>query len=82
MYRKMVNKTFQEESEETLQVKMDDMIVKSSDKDLYKHHLNRVFQRVRQYNMWLTQRIEPSRLMFSIKSTYFVYRIHKRLVQY
>lgn len=48
-----MNKVFKEEIGETLEVYMDDMIVKSSEYELHDPHLNRIFQRVWQYNMRL-----------------------------
>lgn len=45
-YLRMTNKAFKEEIGEPLQTYMDDMIVKSNEKELHDKYLAHVFQRV------------------------------------
>lgn len=49
----MTDKVFKEEISETLEVYMDDMIVKYDVEELHDKHLSHVFQRVQQYNIRL-----------------------------
>lgn len=43
-YKRMMNKIFQEEIREILEVYMDDMIVKSGVENFHTHHLHWVFK--------------------------------------
>lgn len=52
-YQRMTNKVFKEEIDETLDMQMNDMIVKTSEEGLHDQHLARVFRRVCRYNMRL-----------------------------
>lgn len=52
-YKRMMNKVFKEEIGETLEVYIDNIIVKSNEEGLHDQHFSQVFQRVRQYNMRL-----------------------------
>lgn len=51
-YHRMMNKVFKEDIGETLEVYMDDVIIKSN-KELHEHYLAHIFQRVQKYNMRL-----------------------------
>lgn len=52
-YQKMMHKVFLEEIGKTLEVFMEDMIVKFNQEEIHDPHFQRVFKRVLQYNMRL-----------------------------
>lgn len=52
-YQRMMNKIFQEEIWEMMELCMDDMIIKPSQEEIHAQHLQLVFKRVRNFNMCL-----------------------------
>lgn len=64
----MMNKGFREDIWETLEVYMDDLIVKSIQEEFHDQHLWQVFKRVRQYNMNLNRK----KWEFGVKSDNFL----------
>lgn len=64
----MTNKIFREETGETLEVYMEDMLVKSDQKELCALHLQRVFKRVQQYNI----RLNPNKCTLNIRAYNFL----------
>lgn len=63
-HQRMINKTFQEEIGETLEWYIDDMIIESNQEELHSQHLQRVFKRVRKYNMHL----KPEKRTFGVRA--------------
>ncbi|CAJ2674998.1 unnamed protein product [Trifolium pratense] len=67
-YQRMMNKVFNNEIGDMLEVYMDDMIVKSEEEDDHTAHLKRVFDQARKYNM----RFNPEKCTFGVKAGKFL----------
>ncbi|CAJ2653138.1 unnamed protein product [Trifolium pratense] len=67
-YQRMMNKVFNNEIGDMLEVYMDDMIVKSEEEVDHTAHLKRVFDQARKYNM----RFNPEKCMFGVKAGKFL----------
>ena len=59
-YQRLVNRMFQKQIGVTMEVYIDDMLVKSTIAGLHIAHLSEAFQILRNYNMKLTQPNVPS----------------------
>jgi hypothetical protein len=64
----MMNKVFQAEIGDMLEVYMDDMIVKSKDEDEHTAHLRRVFEQARKCKM----RFNPEKCTFGVRASKFL----------
>lgn len=78
-----MNKIFEEEIRETLEVYMDNLIVKSSEEEWRDEHFTSVFRRVPQYNMRLNPKnapleSEPTILKFLLNRNMHI-RKHKQV---
>ncbi|CAJ2666983.1 unnamed protein product [Trifolium pratense] len=67
-YQRMMNKVFNNEIGDMLEVYMDDMIVKSEEEVDHTAHLKRVFDQARKYNM----RFNPEKCTFGVKAGKFL----------
>ncbi|CAJ2641456.1 unnamed protein product [Trifolium pratense] len=67
-YQRMMNKVFNNEIGDMLEVYMDDMIVKSKEEVDHTAHLKRVFDQARKYNM----RFNPEKCTFGVKAGKFL----------
>ncbi|PNX57945.1 gag-pol polyprotein [Trifolium pratense] len=67
-YQRMMNKVFNNEIEDMLEVYMDDMIVKSEEEVDHTTHLKKVFDQARKYNM----RFNPEKCTFGVKAGKFL----------
>ncbi|PNX93533.1 hypothetical protein L195_g016687 [Trifolium pratense] len=67
-YQRMMNKVFNNEIGDMLEVYMDDMIVKSEEEVDYTTHLKKVFDQARKYNM----RFNPEKCTFGVKAGKFL----------
>ncbi|CAJ2661849.1 unnamed protein product [Trifolium pratense] len=67
-YQRMMNKVFNNEIGDMLEVYMDDMIVKSEEEVDHTTHLKRVFDQARKYNM----RFNPEKCTFGVKAGKFL----------
>lgn len=62
-YQKTMNKIFQEQIGQTLEVYMDVIIIKFGQDELYTLHLQQLFRKVGQYNM----RLNPKKCTFEVR---------------
>ncbi|CAJ2637946.1 unnamed protein product [Trifolium pratense] len=67
-YQRMMNKVFNNEIGDMLEVYMDDMIVKSEEEVDHTAHLKKVFDQARKYNM----RFNPEKCTFGVKAGKFL----------
>ncbi|GAU40449.1 hypothetical protein TSUD_397690 [Trifolium subterraneum] len=67
-YQRMMNKVFDNEIGDMLEVYMDDMIVKSEEEVDHTVHLKRVFDQARKFNM----RFNPEKCTFGVKAGKFL----------
>jgi len=67
-YQRMMNRIFQKEIRDMLEVYMDNMIVKSAEESQHRHHLDAIFSRVHHYNM----RHNLEKFTFKVKSGKFL----------
>lgn len=75
---KMMNKTFEGEINETLEVYVDAMIIKSSEKQLHEGHLTSMLNYVRQY----ITRLNPENCTFNINArNFFRFYLIERVIE-
>ena len=68
MYQRMVNKVFKELLGDMMEAYVDDMIVKSREKESHVTKLAQVFKVFKQYKMWLN----PTKCAFGVQSGKFL----------
>ena len=67
-YQRLVNKMFQKQIGTTMEVFIDDMLVKSTTAELHIAHLSEVFQILRKYNM----KLNPAKCAFGVSAEKFL----------
>ena len=67
-YQRLVNRMFQKQIGTTMEVYIDDMLVKSTTADLHIAHLSEAFQIVREYNM----KLNPAKCAFGVSAGKFL----------
>ena len=67
-YQRLVNRMFQKQIGTTMEVYIDDMLVKSTTSDLHIAHLTEVFQILRSYNM----KLNPAKCAFGVSAEKFL----------
>ena len=67
-YQRLVNRMFQKQIGATMEVYIDDMLVKSTTADLHIAHLSEAFQILRNYNM----KLNPAKCAFSVSAGKFL----------
>ena len=67
-YQRLVNRMFQKQIGTTMEVYIDDMLVKSTTTELHIAHLSEVFQILRNYNM----KLNPSKCAFGVSAEKFL----------
>ena len=67
-YQRLVNRMFQKQISATMEVYIDDMLVKSTTADLYIAHLFEAFQILRNYNM----KLNPAKCAFGVSAGKFL----------
>ena len=67
-YQRLVNRMFQKQIGATMEVYIDDMLVKSTTADLHIAHLSEVFQILRNYNM----KLNPAKCAFGVSAGKFL----------
>ena len=67
-YQRLVNRMFQKQIGATMEVYIDDMLVKSTTSDLHIAHLSEVFQILRNYNM----KLNPAKCAFGVSAGKFL----------
>ena len=67
-YQRLVNRMFQKHIDATMEVYIDDMLVKSATADLHIAHLSEAFQILRNYNM----KLNPSKCAFGVSTGKFL----------
>ena len=76
-YQRLVNRMFQKQIGATMEVYIDDMLVKSTKSDLHITHLSEAFQILRNYNM----KLNPAKCAFGVSAGKFMGFIvnHRRI---
>lgn len=67
-YHRMMNKVFKEDIGETLEVYMDDVIIKSNKEELHEYYLAQIFQSVQKNNM----RLNPEKWTYMVRFRKFL----------
>ena len=67
-YQRLVNRMFQKQIGTTMEVYIDDMLVKSTKSDLHMTHLSEAFQILRNYNM----KLNPAKCAFGVSAGKFL----------
>ena len=67
-YQRLVNRMFQKQIGATMEVYIDDMLVKSTTTDLHIAHLSEAFQILRNYNM----KLNPTKCAFGVSAAKFM----------
>ena len=67
-YQRLVNKMFQKQIGMTMEVYIDDMLVKSTTAELHIAHLSEAFQILRKYNM----KLNPAKCAFGVSAGKFL----------
>ena len=67
-YQRLVNRMFQKQIGTTMEVYIDDMLVKSSTAELHIAHLSEAFQILRNYNM----KLNPAKCAFEVSAGKFL----------
>ena len=67
-YQRLVNKMFQKQIGTTMEVYIDDMLVKSTTAELHIAHLSEAFQILRNYNM----KLNPAKCAFGVSAEKFM----------
>ena len=67
-YQRLVNRMFQKQIGTTMEVYIDDMLVKSTTAELHIAHLSEAFQILREYNM----KLNPSKCAFGVSTEKFL----------
>ena len=67
-YQRLVNRMFQKQIGTTMEVYIDDMLVKSTTAVLHIAHLSKVFQILRKYNM----KLNPAKCAFGVSAGKFL----------
>ena len=67
-YQRLVNRMFQKQIGATMEVYIDDMLVKSTTADLHIAHLSEAFQFLRSYNM----KLNPAKCAFGVSAEKFL----------
>ena len=67
-YQRLVNRMFQKQIGATMEVYIDDMLVKSTTADLHIAHLSEAFQIIRNYNM----KLNPAKCAFGVSAGKFL----------
>ena len=67
-YQRLVNRMFQKEIGASLEVYIDDMLVKSTTAELHITHLSGAFQILREYNM----KLNPAKCVFGVSAGKFL----------
>ena len=67
-YQRLVNRMFQKQIGATMEVYIDDMLVKSTKSDLHITHLSEAFQILRNYNM----KLNPAKCAFGVSAEKFL----------
>ena len=67
-YQRLVNRMFQKQIGTTMEVYIDDMLVKSTTAELHIAHLSEVFQIMREYNM----KLNPTKCSFGVSAGKFL----------
>ena len=67
-YQRLVNRMFQKQIGATMEVYIDDMLVKSTKSDLHSTHLSEAFQILRNYNM----KLNPAKCAFGVSAGKFL----------
>ncbi|KAI5318322.1 hypothetical protein L3X38_038030 [Prunus dulcis] len=70
-YQRLVNKMFKSQIGKTMEVYIDDMVVKSQEKSQHIRHLEEVFNILRRYSM----RLSPKKCAFGVSSGQFLGKI-------
>ena len=63
-YKRLVNKMFKKQMGTTMEVYIDDMLVKSTITELHIAHLSKAFQVLREYNM----KLNPAKCAFGVSA--------------
>ena len=74
-YQRLVNRMFQKQIGATMEVYIDDMLVKSTKSDLHITHLSEAFQILRNYNM----KLNPAKCAFGVSAGKFLGFIVKHM---
>ena len=67
-YQRLVNRMFQKQIETTMEVYIDDILVKSTTAELHIAHLSEAFQILREYNM----KLNPAKCAFGVSAEKFL----------
>ena len=67
-YQRLVNRMFQKQIGESMEVYIDDMLVKSTTAELHITHLSKAFQILRKYNM----KLNPAKCAFGVSAEKFL----------
>ena len=67
-YQRLVNRMFQKQIGTTMEVYIDDMLVKSTTAELHIAHLSEAFQILREYNM----KLNPAKCAFGVSAGKFL----------
>ncbi|XP_016652621.1 PREDICTED: RNA-directed DNA polymerase homolog [Prunus mume] len=73
-YQRLVNQMFKDQLGKTMEVYIDDMVVKSAVKTQHLSHLQEIFDMLRQYRM----RVKPTKCAFGVSSGQFLGHIVNR----
>ena len=68
MYQRLVNQMFQKQIGTTMEVYIDDMLIKSTTAELHIAHLSEAFQILRNYNM----KLNPAKCAFGVSAGKFL----------